>query len=102
MKVWRAICTAPLPRRGEVSVRLLDSCRACLTDHPGVLFFGSGRVVDDLNRPVNVKDFEVGVHVVFENREAHDVYQTSERHVKFLEENKANWEQARVFDSYVQ
>jgi Stress responsive A/B Barrel Domain len=47
---------------------------------------------------VNVQDFHVGLHVAFESRKAHDDYQVSENHVKFLAEHKANWSQIRVFD----
>ena len=36
----------------------------------------------------------------FKNKATHDVYQTNEQHLKFIEENKANWKKVRVFDSY--
>jgi hypothetical protein len=42
------------------------------------------------------------LHVVFENRAAHDAYQTAPRHLKFIEENKATWKKVRVFDSDVE
>ena len=45
--------------------------------------------------------FDVALHVVFADKAAHDAYQTVEDHLKFIEENKANWKQVRVFDSYV-
>lgn len=83
----------------ETRQHLLEQCRTYLTDHPGVLFFGCGTLVEDLNRPVNDHEFEVALHVIFEDRAAHDVYQTSPRHVEFIENNKATWKQVRVFDS---
>jgi len=43
----------------------------------------------------------VVLHVVFRNKEAHDAYQEHERHVAFIDENKANWKRVRVFDSYL-
>lgn len=79
--------------------RLVESCRTYLTDHPGTLFFGVGTVVDDLARPVNVRDWDVGLTVVFEDRAAHDAYQVSERHQTFISENSESWAQVRVFDS---
>ncbi len=82
--------------------RLLDSCAKYLTDHPGVEFYAAGTLVDDLNRPVNVRDFQVSVHVVFESREAHDTYQVSPRHVEFIETNRESWASVRVFDTYIQ
>ena len=70
-----------------------------LDGHPGVLFYGCGTLVKDLDRPVNDHGFEVGLHVIFEDRAAHDAYQTASRHLEFIERNKASWKQVRVFDS---
>lgn len=81
--------------------RQLAACRKYLTDHPGVVFFGLGTRTPDLLREVNDKEFHVGLHVVFKDRAAHDRYQTHERHVKFIEENKPHWAQVRVFDADV-
>ncbi len=81
--------------------KLISSCRKYLTDHPGTDNFAAGSLVPDLNRPVNDLDFHVGLHVVFESRAFHDEYQTSERHLQFIAENKESWKQVRVFDSYV-
>ncbi|HSO21039.1 MAG TPA: Dabb family protein [Desulfosarcina sp.] len=81
--------------------RLLDSGRELLTGHPGTRYFAIGTRVEDLTRPVNDQDYDVGLHVVFDNRESHDLYQTSPRHLQFIDENKDSWERVRVFDSYV-
>lgn len=80
--------------------KLLAGCHKWLVGHPGVVFFAVG-TPSDLDRPVNDRDFDVGLHVIFEDREAHDVYQTAERHLKFIEENKHLWNKVRVFDSDV-
>lgn len=80
---------------------LLAECQKYLTGHPGVAYFGVGKLVPDLDRPVNVRDFDVGLHVVFADRAAHDRYQVDERHVKFIEANKETWAQVRVFDTNV-
>jgi hypothetical protein len=82
--------------------RQVAACRKYLTDHPGTLFFGVGTRTSDLNRDVNDKDFDVGLHVVFKNRAAHDGYQVSPRHVQFIAENKPHWAKVRVFDADVQ
>lgn len=81
---------------------LLAACRKYLTGHPGTAFFAVGTVVPDLTREVNVRDFDVALQVVFESRAAHDAYQTNERHVKFIEENRPNWAKVRVFDANVE
>jgi hypothetical protein len=81
--------------------RLVAACGEYLTGHPGTVYFSVGTRVPDLSRPVNDQDYEVGLHVVFEDRKSHDLYQTDPRHLQFIDENKPNWERVRVFDSYV-
>ncbi|MEN1681495.1 MAG: Dabb family protein [Planctomycetota bacterium] len=80
---------------------LVDSCQKHLTNHPGTVYFSVGVRGESFTRPVNDDQFDVALHVVFENMEAHDTYQESPRHVQFIEENKATWKQVRVFDSLV-
>jgi hypothetical protein len=80
---------------------LVESAKKYLSGHPGTVYFGVGKVVPDLDRPVNVRDFDVGLQVIFESREAHDAYQVAPRHVQFVETNKPTWAQVRVFDAYV-
>ena len=86
----------------ENTQKLTDACFKYLKDHPGVLFFAAGPLVPDLARPVNVRDFHVGLLVVFKSRHDHDVYQTAPTHLKFIEENKPTWEKVQVFDTYSQ
>ena len=81
--------------------KLVDDCHKYLQGHPGEVYFSAGTLVPDLARPVNDRGFHVGLHVVFENRAAHDAYQADPRHLKFIEEHKPNWASVRVFDSYV-
>ena len=78
--------------------KLVADCKKYLTDHPGTVFFAAG-TISDLDRPVNDREFDVGLHVIFESRAAHDQYQTAERHLQFISENKPTWEKVRVFDS---
>jgi hypothetical protein len=78
---------------------LLDSAKEHLAGHPGESFFAVGQLNPDLKRPVNVVDFHVGLHVIFENKAAHDAYQVDQRHLKFIELNKENWSLVRVFDT---
>ena len=81
--------------------RLVAACKKYLSGHPGTLFFAAGTLAQDLKRPVNDLDFDVGLHLVFKDKAAHDQYMKHERHLKFIEENKPNWKKVRVFDSYV-
>ncbi|MFG0335735.1 MAG: Dabb family protein [Maioricimonas sp. JB049] len=83
----------------EAVDRLVAACHKYLKDHPGVVFFAAGTIAEDLDRPVNDRMADVGLHVVFEDRASHDTYQTARDHLTFIEEQKANWKQVRVFDS---
>ena len=80
---------------------LIEACYKYLKGHPGEVYFSAGTLVPDLARPVNDRAFHVCLNVVFESRKAQDDYQVAPRHIQFIEENKPNWAQVRVFDSYV-
>ena len=55
--------------------KLVAACKKYLTKHPGEVFFAAGTLAEDLNRPVNDRDFDVALHIVFADRAAHDKYQ---------------------------
>jgi hypothetical protein len=78
---------------------LLAACRKHLPNHPGIVFFACGMLAEELQREVNDRDFDVGLHVIFKDQAAHDHYQVSEDHHRFINENRANWKKVRVFDS---
>ena len=80
---------------------LIEDCHTYLKDLPGVVFFSAGRLVSEHSRDVNVKDFQVGLNVVFASKAYHDQYQIAEKHNIFIDRNKSNWAQIRVFDTYV-
>jgi len=85
--------------RSESAVNtLIAACQKYLDNHDGLVEFSVGRRVPDLNREVN-QDFDVSLHCVFRDRAAHDAYQTAERHLRFIEENKDSWAEVRVCDS---
>lgn len=78
--------------------KLVDACDKYLSDHPGTVFYAAG-TVSDLDRSVNDRDWDVGLHVVFKDKASHDVYQDAPKHLKFIEENKDTWSKVRVFDT---
>jgi hypothetical protein len=86
---------------GANKAKLVAACKAYLSNHEGAIFFATGTLAGDLNREVNDREFDVSLLIVFVNKEAHDKYQEHSRHLKFIEENKENWEKVRVFDSYL-
>jgi hypothetical protein len=80
---------------------LVAACKKYLNVQPGIVFFAAGSLCADLTREVNVRDWDVGLHLVFVDKAAHDAYQDDATHNKFIDENKANWAAVRVFDSLV-
>jgi hypothetical protein len=89
-------------RSEAARARLIQACRTHLTAHPGILFFACGELAADLRRDVNDIGFDVALHIVFTDKPAHDVYQESPSHMRFIAENKGGWKQVRVFDSVVE
>lgn len=81
---------------------LLGACKKYLTVQKGIVFFACGTLEPELAREVNVRDFDVGLHLVFADRASHDAYQDDPMHVQFVKENKANWTNVRVFDTLVE
>ncbi|MGL6074631.1 MAG: Dabb family protein [Fimbriiglobus sp.] len=80
---------------------LVDACHRYLNVQPGIVFFAAGMVCADLTREVNDRDWHVGLHLIFEDKAAHDAYQDDPTHNRFIDEMKPNWAKVRVFDSYV-
>jgi hypothetical protein len=81
--------------------KLIAGCKKHLVDHPGAVFFACGTLASDLNRDVNVRDFDVALHIIFADQASHDRYQDAPRHQQFIADCKQLWSQVRVFDSVV-
>ncbi len=88
-------------RSPEARDALVAACKQYLTDHPGVAFFACGTLAEEYQRPVNDREFDVALHLVFQTKEDHDVYQDAPRHHQFVTENRDGWAKVRVFDSIV-
>ena len=58
---------------------LLAACRKYLVDHPGIVSFACGTLAVDHAREVNDRDWDVGLHIVFTDKAAHDQYQDAPR-----------------------
>lgn len=89
-------------RTPEAAEKLVSACKRYLTVQPGIVYFACGTLEPELTREVNVTNWDVGLHIVFESRAAHDAYQIDAAHVKFIEENKPTWAKVQVFDSLVE
>lgn len=85
----------------EARTALADACRKYLSGHEGTHFFATGLRAAEMTRDVNDMEFDVSLHVYFEDDAAHAAYQKDPRHLEFIEKMKANWKSVRVFDSRV-
>jgi hypothetical protein len=86
---------------GASRAKVVAACKLYLAGHEGTVSFATGTLAGDLTREVNDRDFDVSLHMVFASKAAHDKYQEHPRHLKFIAENRDNWEKVRVFDSYL-
>jgi hypothetical protein len=86
----------------EAVQKLLADCKKYLTIQKGIVAFHCGKLEPELARDVNDRDWDVGLHIIFTDRAAHDAYQDDATHEKFVHENKATWAKVRVFDSLVE
>jgi hypothetical protein len=82
--------------------KMLGDCRRFLSSHSGIVFFACGTPNQQLTRPVNDRDFDVALHIVFDSVAAHDAYQDAPSHHEFINDNKPNWKRVRVFDADVE
>jgi hypothetical protein len=89
-------------RSQDAVQKMLGDCRQYLPGHAGILFFACGTPNQELTRPVNDRDFDVSLHIVFESQQAHDAYQDAPSHHRFISDNKPNWRSVRVFDADVE
>lgn len=77
---------------------LIAASQKYLADHEGIVFFAVGLRTPDLERDANDQQFDVALQIVFLDRSAHDAYQESPKHLQFIDENRENWKQIRIFD----
>src|SRR5271155_1340205 len=66
---------------GGNRAKLVASCKLLLTGHEGTEYFSTGSLAGDLTKEFNDRDFDVSLNLVFVDKDAHDKYQASERHL---------------------
>jgi hypothetical protein len=82
--------------------QFVAACREYLSGHPGLLYFAVGSRAPDLAWEVSDVSFDVAVHLIFQDRAAHDQYQDSERHGQFIARTESNWKGIRCCDVYLE
>ena len=77
--------------------KLIADCYKYLKPIPGVNQLYAAGPAD---RPRDVVDssYQVGLTVIYENVEAHDVYQVHDLHEQFIARNKEHWKRVQVYD----
>lgn len=91
-----------LKNKSDSAVKeLVDDCHKYLAEIPGIVFYAAGIRAEEMQRPVNDRDFDVALHVVFTDKAAADAYQTHENHTAFVEKHSSRWQTVRVFDAQV-
>src|SRR5207248_3021347 len=89
----------------DTTPELVDSfvelCRKFLGDHPGQRHFSIGIRALEINRDVSGKNFEVSVHMIFDNIDAFNAYSASPTHEEFITESAGMSPERIVYDSYL-
>ncbi len=81
--------------------KFVGICEKYLTGHRGTVTFAVGVIADDVVEPPSDREFDVTLHVVFENKGMLEAYLKSERHDQFVAAIKGTTAKVRVFDSYL-
>jgi hypothetical protein len=85
----------------EARDKLVAGCRKYLSGLDGMVYFSLGTIAEDVEEPVSVKDFDVALHVVFQDKAAKAKYLEHPRHKEFVATYKDLFTKVRVFDSYL-
>lgn len=75
-------------------------CLKHLAPHPGIQLFATGGLTD-IKRDVSVRNFDVGVNIFYESKQAYDEYLHSELHDAFFPATKGMIADTYIFDSYL-
>jgi len=81
--------------------RFVELCRKYLGGHPGQRHFSIGIRALEINRDVSGKNFEVSVHMIFEDIDAFNAYSASPTHEDFITESAGMSPERIVYDSYL-
>ena len=75
-------------------------CVKYLSHHPGIQQFTTGGLTD-ITRDVSVRNFDVGVDIVYESKLAYDEYLASKGHEDFFPASKGMIDATYIFDGYI-
>lgn len=78
--------------------KFTDICKKYLSKHPGIQQFTTGGLTD-IKRDVSVRNFDVGVNIIYESKKAYDDYLHSPGHDAFFPATKGMIDHTYIFDS---
>jgi len=79
----------------------IELCRKYLSGHRGQQHFSVGVRALEINRDVSGTNFEVSVHMIFENITAFNDYSKSASHEDFITQSAGMSPERIVYDSYL-
>jgi len=85
----------------ELVTRFIELCRKYLGDHPGQRHFSIGVRALEIHRDVSGTNFEVSVHMIFDDIDAFNSYSNSPTHEDFITESAGMSPERIVYDSYL-
>jgi hypothetical protein len=77
--------------------QIISDCQSYLAKIPGVRQLHAGRPAMT-PRDVVDNSYHVGLCVILDDREAHDIYQGHELHKQFIDRNSQTWQRVQVYD----
>lgn len=80
----------------------IELCVRYLSHHAGQLHFSVGCRALEINRSVSALNFEVSVHMVFQDFAAYEAYSRSQRHEDFITHSAGMSPNRVVYDSFLQ
>jgi hypothetical protein len=86
------------PEAKNAADALIEGANKYLKDIPGILHFHVGKMVPS-HRSVVDQSYQVGLNIVFKDKESQDKYQEHPRHIEFVEKVfKPNCSKVVVYD----
>jgi hypothetical protein len=82
--------------------RFVDLCEKYLGGHPGQQHFSIGVRALEIHRDVSGTNFEVSVHMIFDDIDAFNAYSESPTHEEFITESAGMSPERIVYDSYLE
>jgi hypothetical protein len=85
----------------ELVERFIKLCEKYLGGHPGQRHFSVGVRALEIHRDVSGTNFEVSVHMIFDDIDAFNAYSDSPTHEDFITESAGMSPERIVYDSYL-